>query len=106
MLANYNTIGEQPQIQLIQSSLLLLNMLMFLSGIFYEVMVTLPAPLNELFMCLNPVAVFVDTMRNALLYNTITNVPAILIWLVLALLLCFVGVHIVYKNENSYVKVI
>lgn len=85
---------------------ILLNMLMFLSGIFYEVMVTLPAPLNELFMCLNPVAVFVDTMRNALLYNTITNVPAILIWLVLALLLCFVGVHIVYKNENSYVKVV
>lgn len=85
---------------------ILLNMLMFLSGIFYEVMVTLPEPLNELFMCLNPVAVFVDTMRNALLYNTITNVPAILIWLVLALLLSFVGVHIVYKNENSYVKVV
>lgn len=85
---------------------ILLNMLMFLSGIFYEVMVTLPEPLNELFMCLNPVAVFVDTMRNALLYNTVTNVPAILIWLVLALLLSFVGVHIVYKNENSYVKVV
>lgn len=85
---------------------ILLNMLMFLSGIFYEVMVTLPEPLNVLMMCMNPVAVFVDTMRNALLYNTITNLPLVVIWTVLAFVLCCIGVHVVYKNENSYVKVV
>lgn len=85
---------------------ILLNMLMFLSGIFYEVMTTLPAPLNTLMMCLNPVALFLDTMRNALIYNQLCNVPLICIWLLISIILCCVGVHIVYKNENSYVKVV
>ena len=85
---------------------ILLNMLMFLSGIFYEVMVTLPRPLNTIMMCLNPVALFVDTMRNALIYNEISNLPLVGIWLLISIILCCVGVHIVYKNENSYVKVV
>jgi len=85
---------------------ILLNMLMFLSGIFYEVMVTLPRPLNTMMMCLNPVALFVDTMRNALIYNELCNLPLIGIWLLISIILCCIGVHIVYKNENSYVKVV
>lgn len=85
---------------------ILLNMLMFLSGIFYEVKTTLPYPLNMIMMCLNPVAIFVDTMRNALLYNEASNLPLIGIWLLFSTLLCCVGVHTIYKNENSYVKVV
>jgi len=85
---------------------ILLNMLMFLSGIFYEPMTTLPEPLNAVLMCLNPVAVTIGTMRNALLYNTAANIPALGLWFAVALLLCCIGVHIVYKNENSYVKIV
>lgn len=85
---------------------ILLNMLMFLSGIFYEVMTTLPEPFNTVMMCLNPVALFVDTMRNALIYNELCNLPLICIWLLISIVLCCIGVHIVYKNENSYVKVV
>lgn len=85
---------------------ILLNMLMFLSGIFYEVMATLPSPFNTVMMCINPVALFVDTMRNALIYNQPSNLPLIGIWLLISVILCCIGVHIVYKNENSYVKVV
>ena len=85
---------------------ILLNMLMFLSGIFYDVMTTLPDPLNGLMICLNPVATVVDTMRQALLYNTAANLPILGMWFLIAAILCFIGVHIVYKNENSYVKVV
>ncbi len=85
---------------------ILLTMLMFLSGIFYNVMTALPEPLNILMMTLNPVALFVDIMRNALLSNMVVELPLLGIWLVGALLLCYIGVHIVYKNENSYVKVV
>lgn len=85
---------------------ILLNMLMFLSGIFYDPMTTLPAPLNSLLMSLNPIAVVIDTMRNALLYNTASNLPILGMWFLISLIMCFVGVHIVYKNENSYVKIV
>ena len=85
---------------------ILLHMLMYLSGVFYEVMATLPAPLNTLLMCLNPVAIYLDTMRNALLYNTVANLPSLGIWFVISFILCCIGIHIVYKNENGYVKVV
>lgn len=85
---------------------ILLNMLMFLSGVFYDVMTTLPEPLNMCMMVCNPVAMLVSTMRSALLYHTAVNVPVLVIWGILATFLCCVGVHIVYKNENSYVKVV
>ncbi|MBD5548892.1 MAG: ABC transporter permease [Lachnospiraceae bacterium] len=85
---------------------ILLQMLMFLSGIFYEVLTSLTAPLNMIMICLNPAAVFIDTMRNALLYNRVVNLPILGIWTLGAIILCCVGVHIVYKNENGYVKVV
>lgn len=85
---------------------ILLQMMMFLSGVFYEVMTSLSAPLNIVMMCLNPAAVFIDTMRNALLYNTAANIPILGVWGLIAIILCCIGVHIVYKNENGYVKVV
>lgn len=85
---------------------ILLSMLMFLSGAFYDVMTGLSYPLNALMMCLNPVAMCTDTMRNALLYNTAANLPLLGVWFIISLLVCWLGVHIVYKNENSYVKVV
>lgn len=85
---------------------ILLQMMMFLSGVFYEVLTSLPNPLNVLMMCLNPAAIFIDTMRNGLLYNTVTNLPVLVTWLMLSLICCYVGIHIVYNNENGYVKVV
>lgn len=85
---------------------ILLQMTMFLSGIFYDVITSLPKPLNTMMLTLNPVSLFVDTMRNALLDNYVSNVPLLAIWIVLSMELCYIGVHIVYKNENGYVKVV
>lgn len=85
---------------------ILLQMMMFLSGVFYEVITSLSAPLNAMMLVLNPVAMFIDTMRNALLNNVVTNVPLIILWTVIALLISYVGIHIVDKNENAYVKVV
>ena len=85
---------------------ILLTMLMFLSGIFYNVPTALSEPLNILMMTFNPMALFVDIMRNALLYNMMVDLPLLGIWMVGSLLLCYIGIHIVYKNENSYVKIV
>lgn len=85
---------------------ILLQMLMFLSGEFYDVITSLHAPLNTMMMCLNPAAMFIDTMRNALLYNVLANVPLIGLWMLISILFCYIGVHIVYKSENGYVKVV
>ncbi len=85
---------------------ILLQMLMFLTGIFFDVVTALPSPLNSVMLCLNPCTVFIDSMRNALLYKTIANVPILCVWIVLSVLISYIGIHIVFKNENGYVKVI
>ncbi len=85
---------------------ILTNMLMFLSGIFYDCTTGLPEPFSYLIPTLNPMAMCIDTMRQGLLYNTVVNLPQIAVWSVASILLCFIGVHIVYKNENSYVKLV
>lgn len=85
---------------------ILLQMTMYLSGMFYDIITGLAIPLNVMMLVMNPVSIFIDTMRNALLNNVVTNVPLIVLWTILSLLICYVGVHIVYKNENGYVKVV
>ncbi len=85
---------------------ILLQMMMFLSGTFYDVMTTLSFPLNTIMISMNPMAMLIDTMRNGLLYNTVTNLPLLAIWFAISMILCYVGIHIVYKNENAYVKVV
>lgn len=85
---------------------ILLQMMMFLSGIFYDTITSLPVPLNNVMLCLNPVAMFIDAMRNALLNNVVANVPLVILWFIISLLFMYVGIHIVYKNENGYVKVV
>lgn len=85
---------------------IILSMLMFLSGTFYDVLTTLPEPLNMIMICCNPVAMLIDVMRNALLYRTASNLMLLGIWFLISLITCCIGVHIVYKNENGYVKVV
>ena len=85
---------------------ILLSMLMFLSGTFYEVMTTLSEPLNTMILCLNPLAMVIDVMRNGLLYQQFVNIPLLGIWFMISIIISCIGVHIVYKNENGYVKVV
>ena len=83
-----------------------LNMMMFLSGIFYDCMTDLPDPINQLILWGNPVAMLIDAMRDALLNQAVPNLLIMGIWLVISVALCGIGISIVYKNENGYVKVV
>ena len=85
---------------------ILLNMVMYLSGVFYDMNNSLSPPFNVILMYCNPVAILIDSMRNALLYNTVSNIPQLIIWSMISVILCCVGIHTVYKNENGYVKVV
>lgn len=85
---------------------ILLNMLMYFTGTFYAVGKRIPAPFGELLEELNPVAFCIASARNALLYNQAPSVMLIVLWLCLSVALTAMGIYIVYRNENAYVKVI
>lgn len=85
---------------------ILISMLMFLSGIFYDVNTTLIEPLNKIMLYLNPVAMLINSMRIALIDGRCPDLILIGIWFIVSLAISLIGIHIVYKNENSYVKVV
>lgn len=85
---------------------IVLNMLFYFTGIFYSIQGKFPVPLGDIFETVDPVAFFITLTRNALLYESTIDWLKLLVWLVLSVLLALEGTRLIYKNENSYVKVI
>ena len=85
---------------------ILLNMLMYFTGIFYSVENRVPAPYGTLLTLLNPVACMITIMRNAMIYRQGSAELPLLIWFIISCLIAAYGIHLIYKNENNYVKVI
>lgn len=85
---------------------IILRLVFYMTGIFYNVATRLPAPYNEYAVKYNPLAFLLTEMRNAVIYGRIPNRNLLLVWFAVSLLLCILGIRKVYKNENSYVKVI
>ncbi len=85
---------------------ILLNMMFYLSGIFYDIETTMAAPLGSIIARANPMAFLINSMRNALLYETAPDLTLMGIWFLVSVILCAIGVRIIYKYENSYVKVV
>ncbi|MCD7909371.1 MAG: ABC transporter permease [Clostridium sp.] len=83
-----------------------LRMVFYLTGIFYNVATRIPAPYGNLLLRYNPVAFFLESMRNALLYGKTPHRKLMIAWFLISLLMSWFGVRKIYRNENSYVKVI
>ncbi|MDD2418449.1 MAG: ABC transporter permease [Oscillospiraceae bacterium] len=83
-----------------------MRFLFYLSGIFYSVATRVPGNYGKLLLKINPVALIISEARNVLLYGKVPRFKLLGAWLVLGLLLSCVGVWVIYKNENSYAKVI
>ena len=88
---------------------IVIQLLFFMSGIMYNIENRLGAqyPLAAKIMTYgNPIALSIRDMRNILLYNQAPDIKVLGIWALVAVVFSAIGVRTIYKNENSYVKVI
>ncbi len=85
---------------------ILMNMMFFLTGIFYDVSTRIEAPFGQILLTINPVALCITSMRKVLLYGENPDFLLLGIWALISIALCCVGVKTIYKYENSYVKVV
>lgn len=85
---------------------IVLQMLMYLSGVFYSVAKRIPEPFGAILESFNPVAFIMSSARNVLMYRTAPAYGLLAVWTLISLILIALGVFTVYSNENSYVKVI
>lgn len=84
----------------------LLKLVFYLSGIFYNIVKRVPAPYNNYLLKINPMALIMNDLRNTMLYGADPHFKALALWAVLSIIISLVGMKIIYKYENSYVKVI
>lgn len=84
----------------------ILRLIMYLSGIFYNIVQRVPKPYGSLLLNMNPVAMYMNEMRNVILYQTAPRLKIIGIWVVISLLLCVIGIKLIHKYEQTYVKAI
>lgn len=86
-----------------------LKMMFYFTGVFYSIQGKLGekyALIADILSVCNPIAYILTSFREALLYSQAIDLRYYFIWLIVSLLLAIYGVKLVYKNENSYVKVI
>ncbi len=84
---------------------IVLRLVFYFTGIFFEIETRIPAPWNYWVLRFNPVAAFITQVRNVLLFGRVTHVGLLLAWAGVSTLLAALSVVTVYQNENSYFKV-
>lgn len=83
-----------------------LKMVFYLSGVFYNISTRLKGTLSNILLYFNPMAFIMNELRKVLIYNKIPCFTVMIVWLLVGIVLCAIGVHVIHKNENSYAKVI
>ena len=84
----------------------MLRFVFYMSGIFYSIPKRVPGIYGKLLLKVNPAAMVINGLRDAMLYSTTPDLKALFLWLAGGLFLSALGITIIYKNENTYVKVI
>lgn len=84
-----------------------LRMMLYLTGIFYNIEKRIKIEwIAHLMNRYNPVAYLISSARDVLLYGEGLSVCWLVAWFIVSVLLCINGIRLIYKYENSYVKVI
>lgn len=83
-----------------------MKMVFYMSGIFYNIRLKLSGTLAYVLLRGNPIAFCMDEIRKVSLENRLPSFEGLGFWLVIGLILCYFGIRIIHKNENSYAKVI
>lgn len=77
---------------------------MYFSGIFYDMETMIPQPYSGLLLMFNGPAFFIDSFRKAVVYGIGPNIKELIIWFIVGIVVSAIGIKVVNKNENDYVK--
>ena len=85
---------------------IVMNIVLYLTGVFYDLRTVLPAPWGSILVRVNPLAMIISAVRDSMLYGKTPDLITAAVWLVLSAALCAIGLRLCYRYENTYVKVI
>lgn len=77
----------------------------YLAGIFYNVETRIET-YGELLCKVNPIAFLITSLRQSLIYAMTPGRKLLILWFLISFVISIFGIRKIYKNENSYVKMI
>lgn len=83
-----------------------LRLVFYTSGVFYNLTDRLASTTGYWLLRLNPIAMYLNDMRNTLLYGVAPNFLWFGLWTGVGIILSVWGILMIQKNENNYVKVL
>lgn len=83
-----------------------LRFMFYVTGVFWNIQTRIPEPYSTIVGKCNPIAFLITSMRNCVLYGKTPELWLLLLWFVIGVLISIFGARNIYKNENSYVKLI
>jgi ABC-type polysaccharide/polyol phosphate export permease len=83
-----------------------MKLVFYASGVFFLISTRVPAPYDVILLKFNPLALLISEIRNAVIYGRGPDLLTSGIWLAIGLFLSWLGVYLIYRYENTYVKVI
>lgn len=84
---------------------IVLGMLMYFTGIFFSIESRVEEPMCSILGIGNPVAFLLTSVRKAVMYESAPDVMILGIWFLIALFLSIIAIRIIYKKENTYVRI-
>jgi ABC-type polysaccharide/polyol phosphate export permease len=84
---------------------ILLNMMMYFTGIFFSIENRLDEPFSTILGVFNPVAFLLTSIRKSVMYKSSPDISILSIWCIISIVVMYLGIRVIYKNENNYVKV-
>ena len=85
---------------------LFLKILFYISGVFYNINKRIPKPYKSILSRINPTAFFIIEFRKVILYNVSPSFKGLTFWLIISIIILNIGIRLVRKYDNTYVKVI
>ncbi len=85
---------------------IVLRLMFFISGIFYDLEGKLDGALGVLVERFNPMAFIIAQSRHVLLYGEGLDLPWFFTWIAISLVLTAIGVSLIYRYERRYVKTV
>lgn len=83
-----------------------LKLMFYLSGVFYSVPKRIKAPYGEMMLTFNPAAMLINEMRNVLIYGRAPSFGLLAMWLAIGVAVTALGVELIHRHEQEYVKVV
>ncbi len=83
-----------------------LRLIFYMSGIFYNITKRVEEPYGSYLLNFNPMAFLINGLRNSLLYSQGVSYRMLLVIFLIGCVLAVIGIRLIDRHENSYVKVI